>query len=69
MKLLQEILIWGIFAMSLDLLMGYAGMVSFGHSAFFGIGGYVAALALARSPPGSSRPCSCPRWPPASPRS
>lgn len=49
-KLLQEILIWGIFAMSLDLLMGYAGMVSFGHSAFFGIGGYVAALALAESP-------------------
>jgi branched-chain amino acid transport system permease protein len=49
-KLLQEILIWGIFAMSLDLLMGYAGMVSFGHSAFFGIGGYVAALTLAKSP-------------------
>src|SRR5215813_12919475 len=48
-KLLQEILIWGIFAMSLDLLMGYAGMVSFGHSAFFGIGGYVAALALSKS--------------------
>ena len=48
-KLLQEILIWGIFAMSLDLLMGYAGMVSFGHSAFFGIGGYVAALALKES--------------------
>ena len=49
-KLLQEILIWGIFAMSLDLLMGYAGMVSFGHSAYFGIGGYVAALALVKSP-------------------
>ena len=49
-KLLQEILIWGIFAMSLDLLMGYAGMVSFGHAAFFGVGGYVAALALAKSP-------------------
>jgi len=49
-KLLQEILIWGIFAMSLDLLMGYAGMVSFGHSAFFGIGGYTAALLLAGSP-------------------
>jgi branched-chain amino acid transport system permease protein len=45
-KLLQEILIWGIYAMSLDLLMGYTGMVSFGHSAFFGVGGYVAALAL-----------------------
>jgi branched-chain amino acid transport system permease protein len=49
-KLLQEILIWGIFAMSLDLLMGYAGMVSFGHSAFFGIGAYVAALALKEGP-------------------
>jgi branched-chain amino acid transport system permease protein len=49
-KLLQEILIWGIFAMSLDLLMGYAGMVSFGHSAFFGVGGYVAALALKSAP-------------------
>jgi branched-chain amino acid transport system permease protein len=49
-KLLQEILIWGLFAMSLDLLMGYAGMVSFGHAAFFGIGGYVAALGLAKSP-------------------
>lgn len=48
-KLLQEILIWGIFAMSLDLLMGYAGMVSFGHSAFFGVGGYVAALTLKNS--------------------
>jgi branched-chain amino acid transport system permease protein len=49
-KLLQEILIWGIYAMSLDLLMGYAGMVSFGHSAFFGVGGYVAALALTTNP-------------------
>ena len=49
-KLLQEILIWGIFAMSLDLLMGYAGMVSFGHSAFFGVGGYIAALTLTSEP-------------------
>ena len=49
-KLLQEILIWGVFAMSLDVLIGHAGMVSFGHSAFFGVGGYVAALALAKNP-------------------
>ena len=49
-KLLAEILIWGIFAMSLDLLMGYAGMVSFGHSAFFGVGGYAAALLLKSAP-------------------
>jgi len=49
-KLLEEILIWGTFAMSLDLLMGYAGMVSFGHSAFFGVGGYVAAILLKSAP-------------------
>jgi branched-chain amino acid transport system permease protein len=49
-KLLQEILIWGVFAMSLDLLMGYAGMVSFGHSAFFGLGAYAAAVGLLRRP-------------------
>ena len=67
-KLLQEILIWGIFAMSLDLLMGYAGMVSFGHSAFFGVGGYVAALS-SRSRPGSSPGSSCRPSPPPSPPS
>jgi branched-chain amino acid transport system permease protein len=49
-KLLEEILIWGIFAMSLDLLMGHAGMVSFGHSAFVGVGGYIAALLLKSAP-------------------
>jgi branched-chain amino acid transport system permease protein len=42
-------LIYGIFAMSLDLLMGYGGMISLGHAAFFGIGGYVAALLMVNS--------------------
>jgi branched-chain amino acid transport system permease protein len=41
-----EILIWGLYAMSSDLLIGYTGMVSFGHSAFFGLGMYGAAAAL-----------------------
>ncbi len=40
---LTEILIWGLLAMSSDLLIGYTGMVSFGHSAFFGLGMYGAA--------------------------
>src|SRR5256885_6931243 len=41
-----EILIWGLLAMSSDILIGYPGMVSFGHSAFFGLGMYGAAAAL-----------------------
>ena len=51
-RLLTEILIWGLLAMSSDLLIGYTGMVSFGHSAFFGLGMYGAAAALLSvSPP------------------
>jgi branched-chain amino acid transport system permease protein len=45
-RLLTEILIWGLLAMSSDILIGYTGMVSFGHSAFFGLGMYGAATAL-----------------------
>jgi len=45
-RFLTESLIWGLLAMSSDLLIGYAGMVSFGHSAFFGLGMYGAASAL-----------------------
>src|SRR6266567_7895329 len=45
-RLITEILIWGLLAMSSDLLIGYTGMVSFGHSAFFGLGMYGAAGAL-----------------------
>src|SRR3989449_5462166 len=41
-----EILVWGLLAMSSDILIGYTGMVSFGHSAFFGLGMYGAAAAL-----------------------
>ncbi|MGO8918120.1 MAG: branched-chain amino acid ABC transporter permease [Stellaceae bacterium] len=44
---LGEIAVWAIFAMSLDLLAGYAGMVSLGHALFFGLGAYaMASLAL-----------------------
>ena len=45
-RFVTEILIWGLLAMSLDILIGYTGMVSFGHSAFFGLGIYGAAAAL-----------------------
>jgi len=47
-----EILIWGLLAMSSDILIGYTGMISFGHSAFFGLGMYgTAAALLTVSPP------------------
>jgi branched-chain amino acid transport system permease protein len=45
-RFVTEILIWGLLAMSSDILIGYAGMVSFGHSALFGLGIYGAAAAL-----------------------
>src|SRR3712207_2402119 len=45
--ILNEIAIIGLFALSLDLILGYAGIVSLGHAAFFGHGAYVAGI-LAR---------------------
>jgi branched-chain amino acid transport system permease protein len=38
---LSKIMLMAIFAMSLDLLVGFTGLVSLGHAAFFGLGGYV----------------------------
>ena len=52
-RFLTEILIWGLLAMSSDILIGYVGLVSFGHSAFFGLGMYGAAAALMTSRPPS----------------
>lgn len=43
-----KVMIYAIFAMSLELLVGQAGLVSFGHAAFFGIGAYAAALVTAK---------------------
>ncbi len=47
LALLSQIAITALFALSLDLVLGYAGIVSLGHAAFFGIGAYAAGL-LAR---------------------
>ena len=43
-----DALLFGAVAMSLDLLMGYTGLVSFGHAAFFGLGAYASAVLLER---------------------
>jgi branched-chain amino acid transport system permease protein len=42
--ILTEIAILALFALSLDLVLGYAGIVSLGHAAFFGFGAYVAGI-------------------------
>jgi len=39
-----DLLLWGLFAMALDLLLGYVGLLSFGHAAFWGTSAYTSAL-------------------------
>jgi len=46
--LLTHVFIFGIFAMSYDILLGYTGIVSFGHAMYFGIGGYSVAIFMDR---------------------
>jgi branched-chain amino acid transport system permease protein len=49
-----KIMIWALFATSFNLVLGYGGMMSFGHAAFYGVGAYCCALLLVRT--------SCPVW-------
>src|SRR5439155_2846700 len=44
-----RILIYILFALSLDLILGYAGIITLGHSAFFGLGAYVAGILGAKA--------------------
>jgi branched-chain amino acid transport system permease protein len=44
LTLLNQVIIYAIFAMSLDLLLGYTGLASLGHAAYFGIAAYVVAI-------------------------
>lgn len=46
LNLLTEIFIMAVFAMSYDILLGYTGIVSFGHALFFGTGAYMAGLII-----------------------
>jgi branched-chain amino acid transport system permease protein len=49
LQLLTEIAIVGLFATAFNLLMGFGGMVSFGHAAYFGLGAYAAAILVKRA--------------------
>jgi branched-chain amino acid transport system permease protein len=44
----SQVLVMALFALSLDLILGYAGIVTLGHAAFFGIGAYTVGLGAAR---------------------
>jgi len=47
--LATEVLIMGLFAVAFNLLLGYTGMVSFGHAAFYGLGAYACGLLLKKA--------------------
>ncbi len=49
MVIAMQIFIWGAFAISYDLLIGYSGIVSFGHAMFFGTGAYASALLVLKA--------------------
>ena len=45
----NRILVWGLFGIGFDILFGYTGLLSFGQSALYGTGGFVAAYLLTRT--------------------
>ncbi|MBB6645586.1 ABC transporter permease [Halobellus ruber] len=45
-SLLITVLIWALFAMSLDIVLGYTGLISLGHALFYGLGAYATLLTL-----------------------
>jgi ABC-type branched-subunit amino acid transport system ATPase component/ABC-type branched-subunit amino acid transport system permease subunit len=49
MALLTEVLVFGLFALAYDVLLGHAGVLSLGHSAFLGVAAYTTGLLLVRS--------------------
>src|ERR687897_1101 len=48
LRLLMKALVFGILAMSLDLLLGYAGLASLGQAAYLGVGAYLTAILATR---------------------
>lgn len=56
-RLINEMLIYGLLAMSLDILLGYTGMLSFVHNAYFGTSAYIVGLFLKYVAPSSLGTC------------
>lgn len=47
-ELATQIVLWGLFALGFDILIGFTGLLSFGHAAFWGLGSYAAGMMLLR---------------------
>ncbi len=50
LNMLTEIIVFALYAVSYNLLLGYAGLLSFGHAMFFGTGAFTVAVALIHIP-------------------
>ena len=50
LNMLTEIIIFSLYAISYNLLLGYAGLLSFGHAMFFGLGAFITAVAIIHIP-------------------
>jgi branched-chain amino acid transport system permease protein len=50
LNMLTEIIIFSLYAVSYNLLLGYAGLLSFGHAMFFGLGAFMTAIAIIHIP-------------------
>jgi len=46
--MMTKVLIFALFAMSLDIIMGYTGLLSLGHAAYFGVGGYTVGILITK---------------------
>ena len=53
-ELATRVLVMGLAAMSLNFLLGFTGVLSFGHAAYFGLGAYGAAMAIKYLDPGTT---------------
>ena len=58
----SQILLFAVFALALNVLVGYGGLVSLGHAGLFAIAGYTAALMLADAATAISPPTAPPSW-------
>jgi len=50
LNMLTEIIVFALYAVSYNLLLGYAGLLSFGHAMFFGVGAFTVAVSLIHLP-------------------